>query len=201
MRHLPASAAPGVAVLRLNPRYRDDIACHLLQLPAEDRRLRFGRAIRDDAIREYVGGIDFGRDRVFGILGPALELVGVTHLALDPAARSAELGISVDASRRVTGYGYAMLQRAALNATNLGYRALFMHCLAENAIMMRLARKAGLLVVIEGAEADGRLKLDRLMHGGALREALADQVALVDAMLKQQNFAATCFTSPRNVAA
>jgi len=186
MTRLPASTAPGVAVLRLNPRYRDDIARHLLQLPAEDRRLRFGQAISDAAVRSYVAGIDFARDSVFGIHGAALDLVGVAHLALDPGPQVAELGLSVDPSARTRGYGYALLQRAVLHAANLGYRALFMYCLAENAIMMHLAQKAGLTVVIERGEADARLKLDRLAHGGAIREALADQFALVDVLLKQQ---------------
>jgi RimJ/RimL family protein N-acetyltransferase len=195
------SQGSAVAVQRLNAKHRDDIARHLLQLPENDRRLRFGQAIRDDAVREYVNRIDFDRDRVFGILGPSLELAGIAHLALSPEDKSAELGLSVDASLRVKGYGYALLQRAVLHAANLGYRALFMHCLAENAIMMRLARKAGLLVLIESGEADGKLKLDRLIHGGAFREAMADQIALVDAMLKQQNFAATRLISPRSAAA
>jgi RimJ/RimL family protein N-acetyltransferase len=179
-------STPAVAVQRLNARHRDDIARHLLQLPADDRRLRFGRAIRDAAVREYVEQIDFERDRVFGVLGPALDLIGVAHLALDAGSQVAELGLSVDPSRRVKGYGYALLRRALLHAANLGYRVLFMYCLAENRIMMHLAQKAGLTVVIEGGEADARLKLNRGAHGGALREALADQFALVDILLKQQ---------------
>ena len=36
---------------------------------------------------------------------------------------------------------------AVLHATNRGYRALFMHCLAENQIVMHLVRKAGLHLV------------------------------------------------------
>lgn len=181
-----AAPSTGVAVQRLNPRHREDIARHLVLLPAEDRRLRFGRSVRDDGVREYVGGIDFERDRVFGVLGPALELIGVAHLALDPASQVAELGLSVDPTRRVKGYGYALLRRSLLHAANLGYRVLFMYCLAENRIMMHLAQKAGLTVVIEGGEADARLKLDRFAHGGALKEAMADQFALVDILLKQQ---------------
>ena len=178
--------APGVAVVRLNLKYRGDIAGHLLQLPLEDRRLRFGHAIPDDAVRAYVEGIDFARDSVFGIHGPALDLVGVAHLALDPGKKIAELGVSVDPSLRTKGYGFALLQRSVLHAANLGYRVLFMYCLAENATMMHLAQKAGLTLVIERGEADARLKLDRLKHGGTLREAMADQFALVDNMLKQQ---------------
>ena len=61
-----------------------------------------------------------------------------------------------------------------------------MYCLAENRIMMHLARKAGLTLVVESGETDARLTLDRAMHGGALKDAMADQFALVDCMLKQQ---------------
>lgn len=182
---------PEVAVLRLNERHRDDIVRHLLALPAEDRRLRFGNPIADQAVRNYAAGIDFARDRVFGVQGAALELIGVAHLALDPAEQAAELGISVDPSSRTKGYGYALLQRAVLHAANIGYRALFMYCLSENGVMMRLAQRAGLTVVVERGEADGRLQLDRAEHGGVLREAIADQFALVDCMLKQQYLWAT----------
>ncbi len=180
------AAAPRVAVQRLNPKHREDIARHLLQLPENDRRLRFGHQIRDQAVREYVDGIDFERDRVFGILGDDMSLIGVAHLALDPAEKLAELGVSVDPSNRVKGYGYALLHRSVLHAANLGYRTMFMVCLAENGIMMHLAKKAGLTVVTESGEADARLTLDRLADGGVLEEAMADQFALVDTMLKQQ---------------
>src|SRR4029077_9366843 len=83
-------AKPGVAVHRLNPRHRDDIARHLLMLPAEDRRLRFGQHIRDEAVREYVDRIDFDSDRVFGVHSADLTLVGVAHLALDAPQQVAE---------------------------------------------------------------------------------------------------------------
>jgi RimJ/RimL family protein N-acetyltransferase len=177
---------PGVAVHRLNARHRNDIARHLLQLPSEDRRLRFGQLVRDDGVREYIIRIDFERDSVFGIHAPDLAPVGVAHLALDPVQRTAELGLSVDPVCRGKGYGFALLQRAVLHAANLGYRVLFMYCLAENRIMMHLARKAGLTLVVECGETDARLALDRTTHGGALKEAMADQFALVDYMLKQQ---------------
>jgi RimJ/RimL family protein N-acetyltransferase len=186
---------PAVAVQRLNPKHRDDIIRHLAQLPENDRRLRFGRPIRDDAIRAYVEGIDFERDRVFGLLGPTLDLIGVGHLALSPEDQSAELGLSVDPAARVKGHGFALLQRALLHAANLGYRTLFMHCLAENRIMLHLATKAGLTVVIESGEADGRLKLDQRRHGSPLSEALADQMALVDILFKQTRAAARLVTA------
>ena len=86
-----------------------------------------------------------------------------------------------------TGVGKTgLMSGLVLKAVQNGYRALFMYCLAENGIMMHLARKAGLTVMIEAGEADARLKLDRLAHGGAFKEAMADQFALVDSLLKQQ---------------
>jgi len=178
--------ASGVAVLGLNPRHREDIVAHLKQLPERDRYLRFGRAVRDEAIGDYVNGIDFERDRVFGIYSLALELIGVAHLALDTTRQAAELGLSVDPASRGKGYGFALLQRSVLHAANLGFRALFMYCLAENRTMMHLARKAGLTVLVESGEAGGRLALTRSAHGGAFREAVADQMALIDCLLKQQ---------------
>jgi GNAT superfamily N-acetyltransferase len=155
-------------------------------LPEHDRHLRFGRFIRDSALRDYVDGIDFGRDSVYGIYSLALELIGVAHLALDPVQQAAELGLSVDPACRGRGYGFALLQRGVLHAANLGYRALFMYCLADNRTMMHLARKAGLTVLVESGEAGGRLALDRQVHGSPLRETLADQFALIDCLLKQQ---------------
>ncbi len=177
---------PSVPVQHLNSRHREDITRHLLRLQDDDRRLRFGRHMRDDTLREYVDGINFERDRVFGVQDADLNLIGFAHLALDPATRVAELGVSVDPAARGKGYGFALLERVVLHASNHGYRVLFMYCLAENGIMMHLARKAGLTVVVEAGEADARLALDRVSAGGVLREAIADQFALVDCMLKQQ---------------
>ena len=158
----------------------------MLRLPAQDRRLRFGAPMRDSAIEAYVSRIDFAQDQVFGILGADLEHWGVAHLALGRDGDTAELGLSVDWSVRGRGYGCALLQRAVLHATNRGYRALFMHCLAENEIMMNLARKAGLSIVISSGEADGELALEEPTQAGAVREAIQDQFALVDYLLKHQ---------------
>jgi len=173
-------------VQRLTGAHAPHVARHLLRLPEADRRLRFGAPMRDSTIEAYAHGIDFARDRVFGVVGGDLELLGVGHLALDPTGQTAELGLSVDRAARGKGYGYALLQRAVLHATNLGYRALFMHCLTENHIMMHLARKAGLTLVVDAGEADGRLELGERTQAGAIQEAIEDQFALVDYLLKQQ---------------
>jgi GNAT superfamily N-acetyltransferase len=176
-----------IAVQRLGARHRALILRHLLRLEAEGRRLRFGAPMRDGAIEGYVARIEFARDRLFGIYAPDLELAGVAHLAPDEASSQAELGLSVHPGMRGRGYGMALLRRAVLHAANRGYPALYMHCLAENAVMLHLAAKAGLKTVVAAGEADARLALDRLAHGGAIREAMEEQFALVDYLLKQQH--------------
>jgi GNAT superfamily N-acetyltransferase len=180
------ASAPGVVVQKLSGAHREQVVRHLLRLPANDRRLRFGAPMRDSSIEAYVAGIDFAHDQALGVLGADLELWGLAHLALAADGETAELGLSVDWSVRERGYGNALLQRAVLNATNRGYRALFMHCLAENATMMNLARRAGLSIVISSGEADGQLVLGEPTQAGALKEAIQDQFALVDSLLKQQ---------------
>lgn len=180
------ASAPDVVVQKLSGAHREQVVRHLLRLPEDDRRLRFGAPMRDSSIEAYVTGIDFAHDQAFGILGSDLELRGLAHLALDGERDTAELGLSVDWSTRERGYGNALLQRAVLHATNRGYRALFMHCLAENATMMNLAHRAGLSIVISSGEADGRLVLGEPTQAGALKEAIQDQFALVDALLKHQ---------------
>ena len=190
------AGTPGVVVQKLTGAHREQVVRHLLRLPVNDRRLRFGAPMRNSSIEAYVAGIDFARDQAFGILGSDLELWGLAHLALDGERDTAELGLSVDWSVRERGYGNALLQRAVLHATNRGYRALFMHCLAENATMMNLARRAGLSIVISSGEADGQLVLDEPTQADALKEAVQDQFALVDSLLKQQY---AWFARPRSL--
>jgi RimJ/RimL family protein N-acetyltransferase len=165
---------------------RPQLLRHLLDLSTADRRMRFGASMQDEAVAHYVEGIDFARDKVFGIFGLDMEVVGMAHLALDRAQRFAELGLSVDAHERGKGFGFALLQRAKLHAVNLGFRTLFMYCLTENKTMVHLARKAGLKVVAEQGAADAHLRLDPPNYGAVAQEAVEDQIALVDLFWKQQ---------------
>lgn len=173
-------------VQKLAGHQRNEISRHLLQLPPPDRRLRFGTTLKDRAIERYAAGIDFARDKVFGIFEPDLGLSGVAHLALDPESDAAELGLSVVPEHRGRGYGFALLTRARLHARNLAYKKLYMHCLAENQVMTHLARKAGMTIVTQHGEADAYLALDDGPLADHTREAIHDQIALIDYLLKQQ---------------
>jgi GNAT superfamily N-acetyltransferase len=156
---------------------------HFLALGAQDRRLRFGVPLNDFAIRSYVARIDFERDALFGVSGDDLHLVGAAHLGR--AYGQAELGISVLEGQRNRGIGGALLCRAHLRARNWGVRLLFMHCLAENSAMMRLAQKQGMAIVTEYGETDAWLELPPADAGTHFGEVFEQRAALFDYALKQ----------------
>ena len=161
---------------------------HFLALETEDRRLRFGLPPGDSALREYVERIDFDRDAVFGVADDELRLRGVGHVARNGA--HAELGISVLEGYRGRGIGGALLARANLRARNWGAPALFMHCLTENAAIMRLARRQGMQIVAQAGEADAWLRLPPADTASHFGEVFAQRVALFDYALKSQAAAA-----------
>jgi len=156
---------------------------HFLRLETEDRRLRFGVPLADGAVQAYVRRIDFERDVVFGVSNDALQLIGAGHLAR--SGGHAELGVSVLPGYRGRGVGGALLARAHLHARNWGARALFMHCLAENAAMMRLARKQRMELVAQSGEADAWLRLAPADAASYFGEVFAQRAALFDHALKQ----------------
>ena len=174
-----------IPVRELSTTDRAELERHFLALAPEDRRLRFGAAIADATVRAYVKRIAFDRDSVFGVGDDNLRLLGVAHLARLPGA--AELGISVLNSHRLRGVGGALMARAVMRARNLGLRTLFMHCLAENAAILHLARKLGMDIVTEASEADARLSLPPADASSLFGEVLEQRVALFDHALKAQS--------------
>jgi len=172
-----------VLIRELSRLERPALETHFITLAASDRRLRFGVPLSDTAIRSYAARIDFERDALFGVTGDDLQLVGVAHLARGEG--HAELGISVLESARGSGVGGALLVRAHLRARNWGVHALFMHCLAENAAMMHLARKQGMAIVTEAGESDAWLALPPADAGSHFGEVFEQRVALFDHALKQ----------------
>jgi GNAT superfamily N-acetyltransferase len=172
-----------ILIRELSRLERPALERHFLALGVHDRRLRFGIPLNHLAIRSYVARIDFERDAVFGVCADDLHLVGAAHLGR--ARDHAELGISVLEEQRSRGIGGALLARAHLRARNWGVRALLMHCLTENAAMMRLARNQGMAIVAAAGETDAWLELpppDAATHFG---EVFEQRAALFDYTLKQ----------------
>ncbi len=120
---------------------RSALTEHFLALGGEDRRLRFGMAISDHGVTDYVARMDFERDAVFGVFDDDMHLAGVGHLARGEGF--AELGVSVLPAHRGLGLGAALLTRAEGRCTQLvrAYAEQRAHWLAENGAMLHLAHK------------------------------------------------------------
>jgi ribosomal protein S18 acetylase RimI-like enzyme len=141
--------------IHLRDRDRQAITEHFLALDPEDRHLRFGASLSDDAVRMLDDRIDFDRDEIFGIAGDDLRLVAVVHVAFYPD--KAELGLSVLPQGRGLGLGNALFSRA----------------------VMHLARKNGMRVVHDGPETDAYLELPRATPASIVSEWVWDHNARV----------------------
>jgi RimJ/RimL family protein N-acetyltransferase len=190
-RALHAATTP---IRELRPSERPLLLVHLLSLGPDDRYLRFGNLLSDEAIAQYVAGIDFAVDTVFGVFDDSLALAAAGHFSPmpnrttggAPLGRCAEFGLSVAADARGRGLGTALFVRAAAHARNLGIRSLFMQCLSENRAMMRIARNAGMEIEQTHGEADAYLTLAPGTVATAFEEGLQRQVALLDFAVKRQ---------------
>lgn len=171
----------------LNPSHRPALLAHFAALSRRDVYLRFGTYLSAESIAAYVNGIDFSRSTVLGVYGDELELLGVTHLC--PEQGVIELGISVLANARRRGIGTLLMRRALSHARVVGAGQLFMHCLAENADLMRLARAAHASISFSHDEADGFIHVPPATPFSAAVEFTEEQMGVVDYTLKAQRAA------------
>lgn len=168
--------------VRLDALHFHELVTHFLALPPQDRRLRFGRAMTDEAVIDYVGSIDFERDAVYAAVDPVLDIAGALHLAC--GAHGIELGLSVLPQARGAGIGTRLLEHAAQAARERGAARLYVRDLTRNEAMQRLARRAGVPIVTAHNGVDGALQ-----HAlAAERAALGPKapVVLVDAALRAE---------------
>ncbi|SAK72097.1 N-acetyltransferase GCN5 [Caballeronia ptereochthonis] len=176
-------------VRELSSADRERLLTHFLALDEDDRLLRFGQLVPDHVIENYVRNINFSNDKVFGVFGNSLELVGVGHLAYLPAEgdkRTAEFGVSVLESARGRGIGTKLFERAAMRSRNTHVSVLYMHCLSRNSTMMHIARKSGMKIEYAYGEADAYLSLAPADQSSIMAEMLQEQAAVFDYAIKRQ---------------
>ena len=166
----------------LNENARGALVTHFLALSADDRRLRFGSSLSGDGVRAYVARINFDRDSLFAVHDDRLVAVGVAHVAFGDDA--AELGLSVLPAHRRCGVGSALFERAAAHVRNRFVRRLYMHCLGENAPIIRIAVRFGMDVVTDIGEADAHLELPPASPASISEEMVTNTLALCDHALK-----------------
>jgi GNAT superfamily N-acetyltransferase len=164
--------------------YRD----HLLRLDRDSRHSRFGGAVSDEFIREYVGStyqlnVVMHGFFVDGTLRGAAEL-----RPLGPAfAREAEAAFSIETAWQSHGVGSALLDRTLLAARNRGIRVLHMACLANNRRMQELARKFAAELSFDFGSVVGEVAAPRPTPLSMLREMVADGHGFATAVLDVQS--------------
>ncbi len=171
----------------LNDTHREALIVHFRGLSRRDAYLRFGTFLAPESIAAYVQGIDFERSTVLGVYGEALELLGVAHLC--PEGSVVELGISVLEKARRRGIGALLMRRSLSHARVIGADRLFMHCLAENGDLMRLAHAAHAEISFHHDEADGFILVPPLTPFSAAVEFAEEQLGVVDYAIKAQRVA------------
>ena len=154
---------------------REHLREHFLQLDAQDRHLRFGASINDNAVISYVDGIDFERDEVYAVTDDTQHILGAVHIAF--LEEEAELGLSVLVAARGQGVGNALFERAVMRLRNRCVREVLVRCLYQNAAMMHLAQKYGMQIQQDGSDREARLVLPAATSGTYMLEWLQDQQA------------------------
>jgi GNAT superfamily N-acetyltransferase len=109
------------------------IEAHLLDLDANDRRLRFFREATDTQIRAYVQDIDWDHSLLLGAIR-ADRIVGMAEALFDRSAppRYAEIAVSVDTDLRRRGLGGFLVAQAVDRAALLGVCQTNLSFLREN---------------------------------------------------------------------
>ncbi|MDJ0895840.1 MAG: GNAT family N-acetyltransferase [Alphaproteobacteria bacterium] len=151
----------------LLPADSEAIVTHLSALDAEDRRLRFGASVSDEAIAEYVGRIAFWRAGLIGQFDDG-RLIGLAELIYDHvpglpsvARMGAELAVTVLPEYRNQGVASELLRRTLVCARNRNVSAVTMMCLLENRQMRHLASKFDAALHFEDGMVESQVDLER----------------------------------------
>ena len=163
--------------------YRD----HLLRLDRESRRNRFGGAVADDFIRNYVD-LSRGLDVVmhgFFVDGTLRGVAELRPLGKD-FAQEAEAAFSIETAWQSHGVGSALLERTLLAARNRGIKLMHMACLANNQRMVELARKFEAELSFDFGSVVGEVEAAHPTPMSVWREMVADTHGFATAMLDVQ---------------
>ena len=163
--------------------YRD----HLLRLDPESRRARFGGAVSDTFITNYIE-LSLGLDAVIHGFFVDGELRGVAELRLlgSGLPEEAEAAFSIEQPWQSHGVGTALLERTLLAARNRGVKLMHMACLANNRRMIDLARKFDAELKFDFGSVIGEVEAPHPTPLSVLRELVADSHGFATALLDVQ---------------
>ncbi len=175
---VPCAGHAGLGFREARPGDRPAILAHLLALSPEDRHLRFCGSLSDEAIRAHVESIPdlpgFTLTALDGPLwdGPFYRAGPVRAFAeLIVSGKVAELGISVDLTRRRNGVGTYMVQTAARLLALRGVERIVALTLTRNRGMIRLGVSCGAEIETDGSEVVISFSVSRLHNAYLARRA------------------------------
>lgn len=166
---------------------------HLMRLDLNDRYMRFFAAVSDSVLERYVNQvINLSTEKSFGIFADDRKtLIAFAHVSGEERVgkgKRAELGISVDKEYRGHGLAQRLIDRITVYCKANDIHTLYMSCLRENGTMQHLAKKAGLRVVLDHAEALAELKLSEYPMEKIVsvsHEIAYEQIAIVDKIYRR----------------
>lgn len=170
------------------PRDRPALEAHFSALGALDLRNRFCGSGKPDVVSQYMDQLTVSGVPSYGIFNARHALVAVCQLG--QSGSDLEVGITVLPAYRRQGLGNALLMRCASYARARRLEALVIHCLADNAPMLSLARQSGMSVEHSNGEADGRLMLRAGTSLDFWAEMAFDQQGIADSVMRSWQFAA-----------
>jgi GNAT superfamily N-acetyltransferase len=161
-------------------KYRD----HLLRLDPESRRNRFGGAVSNEFIENFVE-LTLGLDAVIHGFFVDGKLRGAAELrSLGPTlAHEAEAAFSIEKPWQSHGVGSELLERTLLAARNRGVKLLHMTCLANNLRMQQLARKFDAELTFDFGSVVGEVEAPFPTPMSMLRELVVDGHGFATAVL------------------
>ena len=163
--------------------YRD----HLLRLDPDSRRARFGGAVADEFIRDYVELPFAGTRLIYGFVVDGLLRGSAELRQIGPAGDAeAEVALSIEKPWQSGGVGSALLTQMLLAARNRRIRTLHMMCLADNRRMQLLARKFDAELSFAFGSVVGEVETPYPTPMSMMREAIADSSAFASAVLDVQ---------------
>jgi len=162
-------------------KYRD----HLLRLDPESRRNRFGGAVADEFIENFVK-LTVGLDVVIHGFFVDGEMRGAGELRTLGAPDEAEAAFSIEKEWQSHGVGSALLERTLLAARNRGIKQMHMSCLAHNRRMQQLARKFDAELSFDFGSVVGEVETPFPTPMSVMREVMADSQGFATAVLDAQ---------------
>jgi GNAT superfamily N-acetyltransferase len=148
---------------------------HLLRLDGDSRRMRFGHAVSNAFVEDYVARTDLMASVVYGAFhGEGMHAAAELRKLGESWGQEAEAAFSVERTHQDLGIGTELMGRIIKAARNRGVHHLFMSCLAENGKMQAIARKYDAELRFENGDVIGEILPAFPSYASILEEAIED---------------------------